>query len=142
MRLDKALIWLHVTGNLFWIGGLVAVAVVLLAKSHTPKIRGEMGLKIYLALAVPGFVLSFLAGGGRLLMETALYLKQPWMHAKLLFALIAIVLHHIIGGRAKKMASGDAENAGPTKVLLAVFAVSAVLAAFFVVMQIPGRSSP
>ena len=139
MRLDKALIWLHVTGNIFWIGALVAVAVVMLSSVGEAKWRGEIALKIYLSLAVPAFVVSFVAGFSRLLMDTGLYLKQPWMHAKLLFAVIAIALHHVIGARAKKMHGGTVSDAGPTKALLGVFALSAVLAAFFVVMQVPGR---
>lgn len=139
MRLDKALIWLHVTGNIFWIGALVAVAVVMLSSIGEAKWRGELALKIYLTLAVPAFVVSFVAGFSRLLMDTGLYLQQPWMHAKLVFAVIAIALHHVIGGRAKKMHSGTVADAGPTRALLGVFALSAVLAAFFVVMQVPGR---
>ena len=139
MRLDKALIWLHVAGNIFWIGALTAVAVVMLSSAGEAKWRGELALKIYLSLAVPAFVVSFAAGLSRLLMDTGLYLKQPWMHAKLLFAVIAIGLHHVIGGRAKKMQSGTVTDAGPTRVLVGIFALAAVLAAFFVVMQVPGR---
>jgi putative membrane protein len=139
MRLDNALIWLHVAGNVFWIGALTAVAVVMLAKTGEAKLRGELALKIYMSVAVPAFVTSFMAGAARLLMDTGLYLKQPWMHAKLLFALIVIALHHMVGGRAKKMQSGAAKDAGPTKALIAAFAISAALAVFFVVMQVPGR---
>jgi putative membrane protein len=128
-----------VTGNIFWIGALAAVAFVMLSNVGEAKWRGELALKIYLSLAVPAFVVSFMTGFSRLLMDTGLYLKQPWMHAKLLFAVIAIALHHVIGGRAKKMQSGAVSDAGPTKALLGVFALSAVLAAFFVVMQVPGR---
>jgi putative membrane protein len=137
--LDKILIWLHVTGNVFWIGAIAAVALVLLASDGETKIRGELAKRIYMLGAVPGFLLSFAAGMARLLMDPGYYMKLPYFHAKLTVALVAIALHHIIGARAKKLASGDAKDAGPTKVLFIVFAVCAVLAVFFVVVQIPGK---
>jgi putative membrane protein len=118
------------------------VAVIILADQGDSKLRGELAHKIYLRAAVPAFVVSFFAGGGRLMMDAALYMKQPWMHAKLLFVLIVIALHHIIGARAKKLASGDADNPGPTKVLMIVLAVCAALATFFVVNKVPERSAP
>jgi putative membrane protein len=139
MRLDNALIWLHVTCNLFWIGSIAAVAVVLLGSAGDDKLRGEVASRIYRLIAAPAFGLSFLTGLGRLMMESSLYLKQPWMHSKLLFALIAIAVHHVIGGRAKRLARGEADGPGPTKVMFIVFAVCAALAAFFVIMQVPAR---
>jgi putative membrane protein len=135
---DKILIWLHVTGNVFWIGAVAAIALVMLASDGEAKLRGELAKRIYMLGAVPGFVLSFGAGVARLMMDPGPYMKLPFFHAKLTVALIAIVLHHIIGARAKKLASGEAKDAGPTKVLFAVFAVCAILAVFFVVVRIPG----
>jgi protoporphyrinogen IX oxidase len=142
MKAELTLVWLHVTANLFWIGAIVAVAVVILADKGDAKLRGELAYKIYLHSAVPAFVVSFFAGAIRLMMDAGPYMKQPWMHAKLLFALIVIGLHHVIGARAKKLANGDADGPGPTKVLLIVLAVSAALAAFFAVQHIPESSTP
>jgi putative membrane protein len=142
MKPDLTLVWLHVTGNLFWIGAIVAVAIVILADKGDAKLRGELAHKIYLRAAVPAFVVSFFAGAIRLMMDASLYMKQPWMHAKLLFVLIVIGLHHVIGARAKKLANGDVDSAGPTKTLAIVLAVCAALAAFFVVTKMPERSAP
>jgi putative membrane protein len=60
------------------------------------------------------------------------------MHPKLTVALIVIALHHVIGGRAKKMALGTVQAPGPAGILSAVLAVAAIGAAFFAIFKIPG----
>jgi putative membrane protein len=136
--MDLPLLWLHVVGNLVWIGAILAVGVTILSKAGDPKTRGEIALGIYMRLAVPAFVVSFAAGAARLLSDPAFYLKQHhWMHAKLPLALTVIALHHVIGGRAKKLARGTVQDAGPAAILTAVLAVAAVGAAFFAIFKVP-----
>lgn len=126
-------LWLHVVGNVFWVGGIVAVALVLLASSPGAKERGELATRLYLRIAVPGFVVSFLFGVGRLVVGgMGMYMKQGWIHGKLTFAIIAIALHHIIGAKAKKMAKGDTDDPGKVGVVAGAFALTAVLAVFTV----------
>ena len=134
--MDLLLVWLHVVGNLVWIGAILAVGVVILSKVGDAKTRGEIALGIYLRLAVPAFVLSFVCGAGRLLSDPSYYLKQHhWMHGKLVLALIVIALHHVIGGRAKKLARGTVQDAGPAAILSTVLAVAAVGAAFLAIYK-------
>src|SRR5580700_2714369 len=110
MNTDLALVWLHVSGNLVWIGSILAVGVVLTGQGE-PKARGEIALGIYRRLAVPAFVVSFLCGAIRLGMDLPYYLKEHhWMHAKLPLALGVIGLHHVIGGRARKMSQGTVQE--------------------------------
>ena len=138
MDLQRALIWLHITGNVVWIGSILAVATIITANAGEPKLRGELARRVYGLLAVPSFVLSFVAGTARLLLDTRYYLvEHHWMHGKLLFAVVAIGVHHVIGARAKKLSLGSVQNAGPTAIMAAVLAVSAVIAAFFAVVQPP-----
>jgi putative membrane protein len=141
MKLDLALVWLHVSANLFWIGAIVAVAVVL-AGGAASKERGAVAEALYRRLAAPTFVLAFLAGASRLMMDAGLYLKQPWMHAKLLVAVLVIGLHHALGAKAKRMALGEEVKAGGVRAMALALAACAVLAAFFVLFKIPGRSAP
>jgi putative membrane protein len=136
--MQTALIWLHVVGNIVWIGSILAVGLVLVGKNGEPKVRGAIALDLYRRLAVPAFVVSFLCGAGRLGLDTHFYLKEHhWMHAKLPVALGVIALHHIIGARAKKTATGAVQEPGPAGTLTAVLAVLAVLATFFAVFKIP-----
>ena len=133
-----ALVWVHIVGNLVWIGSILAVAVTITGQTGDAKVRGELGLRIYRMLSVPAFVLSFVAGMARMLMDTKYYLSEHhWMHGKLLFALVVIGIHHVIGGRAKKLARGTVQDAGPTATMALVFLVSAIIAAFFVIFRVP-----
>jgi putative membrane protein len=71
-------------------------------------------------------------------MDSKYYLvEHHWMHGKLLFALIVIAIHHVIGGRAKKLARGTVQDAGPTATMALVFLVSALVASFFVIFRLP-----
>ncbi len=138
MDLDTGLIWLHVTANLFWIGAIAAVGVLVLATNVDAKVRGTLAVAVYQRVGVPAFLASFVFGTARLLKDAQHYFKDThFMHAKLLFALIVIGLHHVIGARAKKLASGEATDAGPTRALLGVFAVCAALAALTVIFKLP-----
>src|SRR5262245_12341591 len=132
--MDLALIWLHVSGNIVWIGSILAVAVVLAGGKGEIRARGEIAYDIYRRLAVPSFIVSFLCGAFRLGLDLSYYLKlHHWMHAKLPLALAVIALHHVIGARARKMANGTVQDAGPAGILGAVLAVAATLAAFFAI---------
>lgn len=136
--MDLLLLWLHVIGNLVWIGAILAVGVIVAGTVGDPKTRGEIALGVYKRLAVPAFVLSFVCGAVRLFLDPAFYLKQHhWMHAKLPLALGVIALHHVIGGRAKKLARGAVQDGGPAAILTAVLAVAAVGAAFFAIFKVP-----
>jgi protoporphyrinogen IX oxidase len=52
------------------------------------------------------------------------------MHAKLPVALVVIALHHVIGARAKRLASGARTEAGPVGMLTAALLAAAAVAAF------------
>src|SRR5215468_9940312 len=128
--MDLALIWLHISGNIVWIGSILAVAVVLAGGKGEPKARGEIASDIYRRLAVPSFVVSFVCGAIRLGLDPSYYLKlHHWMHAKLPLALAVIALHHVIGARARKVANGAVQDAGPAGILGVVLGVAAIGAA-------------
>jgi putative membrane protein len=85
---------------------------------------------------VPAFVVSFVCGAIRLGLDAKHYLVDShWMHPKLTLALVVIALHHVIGARAKKLAAGTTESAGPAGILAAVLGLSALGAAFFAIVH-------
>lgn len=115
---------LHVAMNLVWIGAILATGLLLARGPGDAKQRGEAGRLVYRTLAVPGFVGSIVLGLIQLGRDPDLYLKAThFMHAKLTLAIAIIGLHHVIGARARKMASGAAADAGPVWILAQLIAV-------------------
>ena len=132
----EALVVLHVIGNLVWIGSITAAGLLLGSKSGQPGVRAELSLYVYRRLAVPGFLLSFGAGVGRLLLDSDLYLVvTKYMHPKLFLAVVVIGLHHVIGARAKRMAKNPDAGAGPSQVLALLILLCAAAAAFLVITK-------
>jgi putative membrane protein len=127
-----ALVALHVLANVVWIGALFSAAMLAGRGPFVadPADVGALARRVYVRLAVPAFLVSFGAGVGRIALAPYPYLHMPWMHAKLTLALVVIVLHHMIGARARRVAQGNAE-AGRGVVRLAVLAFVCVAGAVF-----------
>jgi uncharacterized membrane protein len=127
---------LHVAANVVWIGSILAVAVVLTSTGADAKTRGALGLEVYKKLSVPAFVAAFFAGGIRLALTPEVYfMATKYMHGKLTLAAVVIGLHHAIGARANKLATGKETDAGPTRTLAVVLLVAVVGVAFFAVLK-------
>jgi putative membrane protein len=117
------LLAVHVLANVVWIGALLSVTLIVGRASETKDPTGVAGLgrQVHLRLAVPAFLVSFGAGLVRIILAPAAYAHMPWFHAKLTFALVVIVVHHLIGARARRAAAGT--PAGPR----GLFALGAVV---------------
>ena len=134
--LFSTLVVLHVTANVVWIGSILAVAIVLAGHGADAPVRGKIALDVYTKLATPAFVVSFVAGVVRLVLDAHYYFVQTkFMHGKLLLALIVIALHHVIGARAKKVARGATTDAGNVLTLSVILLLSAAGAIFLVLMK-------
>ena len=134
--LFKTLVALHVAANLVWIGAILSVALALVSRAGDGRVGAQIAYELYRRLAVPAFVVSFLAGVSRLVLDLDLYFVQTKnMHGKLFFAVIVIGLHHVIGGRAKAVATGRRSAPGPVGVLALLLLISAVAAALFVILK-------
>jgi len=134
--LFKTLVALHVAANLVWIGAILSVALALVSRAGDGRVGAQIAYELYRRLAMPAFVVSFLAGVSRLVLDLDLYFVQTkYMHGKLLFAVIVIGLHHVIGARAKAVATGRRSAPGPVGVLALLLLISAVAAALFVILK-------
>ena len=134
--LFKTLVALHVAANLVWIGAILSVALALVSRAGDGRIGAQIAYELYRRLAVPAFVVSFLAGVSRLVLNLDLYfVETKYMHGKLFFAVIVIGLHHVIGARAKAVATGRRSAPGPVGVLALLLLISAVAAALFVILK-------
>jgi hypothetical protein len=81
----------------------------------------------------PAFGASFLFGATQLALNADYYLKAHWFHGKLTFALAAIALHHVIGAKSKRAASGEVQGGRSGAILTAAFLVSAFLTVLFAI---------
>src|SRR3954471_31490 len=134
--LFKALVALHVAANLVWIGAILSVALALVCRAGDGRVGGQISDELYWRVAVPAFVVSFVAGLSRLVLDLDMYfVGTKYMHGKLFFALIVIALHHVIGARAKAVSAGRRSTPGPVGVLALLLLISAVAAALFVILK-------
>ena len=106
------LLVLHVFGFTLWISGLLMTSLVLLRHVGVadPQTRSSLaGIeKLSLrALADPGATLAILAGILLIMSNSPYYLHARWLHIKLIFVLLLIALHVIVGTRSKAFSSGS-----------------------------------
>lgn len=128
--------YLHVLCNLVWIGSILSVAVALVSGRESPETAGKIARAIYQRVSTPAFGLSFLTAIVLLVMHWKLYMVVThWMHGKLTAALVVIAIHHVIGARAKALASGKKKEPGPVGVLGIVLLVAAAGATFLAVAK-------
>jgi putative membrane protein len=132
-----ALIAAHVLANLVWIGALLSETLLLGrgAWLEDPAQAGFLARRLHLQLAVPAFLGSLGAGSARLWFARHAYAAAPWMYAKLGFAVGVIVLHHMIGARARRVASGNAGAAAGAWLLGVLTVVMAGGAVMFAVAK-------
>jgi putative membrane protein len=134
--LYQTLVALHVASNLVWIGSILSVALALVSTSGDGRVGAQIAYELYRKLALPAFVVSFVTALARLLNSIDLYfVETKYMHGKLLFAVIVIALHHVIGARAKAVASGRRSSPGPVGVMALMLLFSAVAATLFVILK-------
>jgi len=134
--LFKALVAFHVAANLVWIGAILSVALALVSRAGDGRVGAQIAYELYRRLAVPAFVVSFVAGLSRLVLDLDMYfVGTKYMHGKLFFAAIVIALHHVIGARAKAVSAGRRSTPGPVGVLALLLLISAVAAALFVILK-------
>src|SRR5688572_19036866 len=134
--LYQLLVAFHVAANLVWIGAILSVSVALVSRAADGRAGAQIAYELYRKLAVPAFVVSFVCALTRLMLSLELYfVETKYMHGKLLFAVIVIALHHVIGARAKAMSTGRRSSPGPVGVLALLLLVSAVAATLFVILK-------
>ena len=72
---ERIVIAAHITGNLVWIGSILAVGLLLSAKKFNLKDRAALARAVYTHLSAPAFMLSLLAGTYQLSTNFRFYLN-------------------------------------------------------------------
>jgi protoporphyrinogen IX oxidase len=123
---DVAFRFLHFVGNIFWLGGVVTVALAAASlagqaeREHATAVRSAA-----LRVATPGMLVSWIGGLGMLIPHwSTLYAKAGWMHGKITLALVAAALTGVVTGRLRRAASGQAElDAGRLRLFATILLV-------------------
>jgi len=130
------LIWAHVCANVVWIGAIIAVAYFAATRIGEVGDRATLASRFYKSVATPAFIVSFIAGGLVLASNLHFYfVVEKWMHGKLFFAFVVIVVHHIIGGRVRRASDGNHELTGGLKKLAGLLAAAAFVTVFFAILR-------
>ena len=136
------LVAVHVMANVVWIGAIASVGWLVrrasdasLADSERKTLAQAAYQLLYKRAAMPAFVVSFLAALARVGVDPKSYFSQHWFHGKLLFGLVVIALHHVIGAKAKKADSGSMQGSESSAILTGALLAAAFLTVVFAVMK-------
>ncbi len=132
----------HVFGIALWVSGLLVTAMALVRHTQETSAEGREALarleRIFLrGLADVGALLAIVAGIALIANNPSYYLHARWLHIKLAFVLMLIVLHGAIAVGSKRFAAG--------RILLqrgqAIALVAAVLLVFLLILivTLPGE---
>ena len=106
-----ALLVVHIFGIVLWISGLLVTSMALTRHTQETSAEARQALarleRIYLrGLADIGALLTIVAGISLISTKPSYYLQASWLHIKLTFVLLLIVLHGLLAMRAKRFAAG------------------------------------
>jgi uncharacterized membrane protein len=103
----------HLIGLVFWLGSLLVVTHVLAIHSEEPSTAaratlGRLEMKLFKSLAHPGAALMVITGI-ILIGEHPHYLREHWLHAKLLLVALLFVLDLRVYFRTAAFLAGRVE---------------------------------
>ena len=101
----------HVFGITFWVSGLLVTCMTLVRHTQEAAAEARQALarleRIFLrGLADVGALLALVAGITLVAHNPSYYLHARWLHIKLAFVLMLIVLHGAIAVGSKRFAAG------------------------------------
>lgn len=98
MTAARIIFFLHLVGFAAYLGaGFAQLQLLKRSESKTGDVRKELeelAAKIIVMIELPSIMLQLATGIAKVLM-TPEYLKLPWLHAKLTFVLILLILSHV-----------------------------------------------
>lgn len=107
----------HVIGFIFWSGGLIFLAQLLILHAKAMQLQGaeknillqqyqKIESRIYSWIMNPAMILTIIAGTIMIIINTT-YFQNGWFHIKLTLIVLLIGHHHMCKGRMKKLAKGE-----------------------------------
>jgi putative membrane protein len=133
---------LHIFGLVLWVSGLLTTTLALSRQVRETSADARAALarleRIFLrGLADPGAALTILAGIGLIAGNPSYYLHARWLHIKLTFVVMLIVLHGIVAILSKRFATGRM-NLSPAQVRLLLVGI-VVIFLLILIATLPGE---
>lgn len=108
---------LHLLGIILWVGGLMNLTrMVAFHVGEEPEVQKRLHYienRIFKFVTLPGLILTLIAGL-YLLSVNMEYMKQPWMHAKLLFVGLMLGVTAILQGKLAELANNHEKQSAKT----------------------------
>jgi putative membrane protein len=103
----------HIIGLVFWLGSLLVVTQILAIHTaetspETRETLGRLESKLLRGLAHPGAAIMVITGF-LLVSQEPNYLREPWLHAKLVMVVILVALDLRLTFRARAFQEGKIE---------------------------------
>jgi len=100
--------YLHFLGLAFWIGTAVAIAIAASVPMPWESGIAQALRKVMLRVTTPSMIVAFVGGLGMLIPNfLEVYVKQGWMHAKLLLLLALAGATGVLSGKLRRWAQGQ-----------------------------------
>ena len=99
----------HIFGLVLWVGGLLMTALLLsqhgqVSSPEAGQAIGRLERAVLRGMADPGAFLTLVAGIVLILTNRYYYLHAGWLHIKLVFVFILLLLHGFLAMRSKAFA--------------------------------------
>ncbi len=102
---------IHLLGIILWVGGLMNLTrMISFHVGEEPEVQKRLHYienRIFKFVTLPGLVLTLVAGLYMLSTNMDFYMKQPWMHAKLLFVGFMLGITAILQGKLSELANNN-----------------------------------
>jgi putative membrane protein len=125
----------HVVGFTTWIGGLYGMGWLLVARDadKNDAFRTRLGelARSGGRIADVGAGIAIVGGVWLLSFAPAMYMRQPWLHAKLTLVVLLLGLHGYFRVKAKRAATGEGQFKRPMLTVLALLAALIVALVVF-----------
>jgi len=121
---------LHIIGFTTWIGSLFTIASALIARDAETDAAAKAVLAKHARAACKvadiGFTLALIGGLAMMFAAWEYYMKQPWLHMKLLGVMIIVGIHGFLRVKAKHAVQGDGTFPAPVQGALSVLSLIVV----------------
>jgi len=130
----------HVLGMVLWMGGLMNLTrMVSFHVGEEPEVQKRLYYienRLFKFVTLPGLGITLVAGLYMLSNNMDYYMKQPWMHGKLLFVGIMLAVTAVLQGKLNELANNhEKQSAKAFKIAHGVTGLMLILIIGFVIIK-------